>query len=260
MIRDEIGEASVHDFSAGNTVVFDELSSDDIYLYEAGDGEVVIVESLVFDLESTGDNDTLSISGYASTDVTVSAVRFDEDDVVLDFGGGDTIVLRDFLFGLQADAFASVETITFADGVSWNAVDLYRALLDDQISDGDDIVFLAEVDPLVADDPDLFVINAGLGDDAVIGTFADETLVFEAGGGHDVYNGVGGSDTVIIEGYSLDDMSFDDLRGNEVFVTFGNRTDSLYLDDIEFIVIDGVTYDLSVLAGELELVDTGGLV
>jgi len=93
----------------------------DTFLYDAGYGALTIDEE---DGAVSANNILTLGSGISANTATVSATA---DDIVLSFGGSDTITLAKALQSDGATAFG-VQAVQFADGTSWSYADLLAKL------------------------------------------------------------------------------------------------------------------------------------
>ena len=77
----------------------------DVYHYYAGDGADIVEDNGVFD------NDSIIFHDFDLADATISQIR-NTADVLIDFGGGDSVLVRNTLNGNNGD---QVESYQFAD-------------------------------------------------------------------------------------------------------------------------------------------------
>ncbi|WP_371395684.1 cadherin-like domain-containing protein [Fretibacter rubidus] len=204
------------------------------YIYNIGEGNDVIEEN------GSGDNDTVDIRGYSSTDATFSRVAGNDADVLITLGTGDSIRLVNTLNENFNDR---IESITFdGDGVTFTMADLRALFIADQITAGDD-----NVTGFLLND----IIEGGTGDDFLSGGDGSDTYIFNAGDGNDEIrdDGAGDLDVLDIRGFSSTDATFSTLPGspNNLLITFGNG-DSIFIrgtlnesfaNEIETITFDG---------------------
>jgi Ca2+-binding RTX toxin-like protein len=94
----------------------------DTYQYSQGDGNDIIEDN------GDGDFDRVVISGYASSEVSVSRYYLADDGIVLNFAGSstDSLTILNTLFGDNEDG---IEEIEFSDGVIWTMATV-QALLE----------------------------------------------------------------------------------------------------------------------------------
>lgn len=219
------------DFEAGGSEVSDD-GLDTTYRYSEGDGFVFIRDS--------GGTDRLEIDGYtlADAEVTVSAQYGDLDSALeISFAGGDRIVVSRFL---RPDDTFQIETIVFSDGTEIAVGDLAQALIDAQITDGDDVI---------VDNNASNTIEAGRGNDVIFGESGDDTYVFNRGDGRDIISDRSGDNTLVLNGYSLDEIVFTEAStSDDLIITFAGTNDSIVIEDgldgdFETLVVDGFSID-----------------
>ncbi len=93
---------------------------DDVYRYAAGEGADIIEDN-------GGGTDRIEITGYDSTQASVSRLYKGDDGLVITFAGGgeDRLTILNMLDGNVED---TVEEIAFADGVTWTVADVLNLL------------------------------------------------------------------------------------------------------------------------------------
>ncbi len=168
-----------HDILVGNR-------GGDTYEYGSSDGNVVIAEG-----SFTSGTDVLRVLDYALADASLSRSPIDPDDLVLDFGGGDVLTIRDFgqTFRLEQIVFnadsAIPESSTFAEVSS--------AYLSQQRSTGDDILIgMAALNE---------TLEGGLGNDLLDGGEGSDTYIVRRGeGDHEIRDtGIGDTDAIFFD-------------------------------------------------------------
>ena len=93
----------------------------DTFVYDAGYGALTIDEE---DNATTANNVLALGTGISPSAATLSAMA---DDIILSFGGSDTITLAEALQSNDIAAFG-VQSVQFADGTSWSYADLLAKL------------------------------------------------------------------------------------------------------------------------------------
>jgi len=147
----------------------------DTYLFSSGDGQDLVV---------TGETDTATTETILF-DESVSeesvAVRRNGNDVILDYGEGDSVTVRDF-FVAEGTTASAVDRVEFSSGTVWTAADLKAKVLlgDDQAN---------SIEAYSSDD--LLAGNAG--DDTLMGGSGDDTYRFSAGDGADLIDDESGN-------------------------------------------------------------------
>lgn len=173
----------------------------DTYLYNVGDGN-----DIIFDYQQ-GDStiDRLVFgSGITSSDLIFSRVAEDWNDIRISFAGrAGSIVIE----GQHWDD-SGIETIAFADGTSWNHVQMMARYVSAQQTAGDDTIWGS----LLAD-----VVEAGGGNDVVVTKNGNDTLI--GGIGNDRLEGGTGADTYVYSAGDGDDVIFDYQQGDSVVDT-----------------------------------------
>ncbi len=148
---------------------------DDTYLFASGDGQDIII---------TGETDAATTETVRFDD-TVSDqdvdVERDGDDLILAYGGDDTITVRDF-FLQEGNGVTAIDRVEFDNGTVWSVDDLKAAVL---IGDAQDNT----LEGYSSDD----LLTGNGGDDTLIGGDGDDVYRFASGDGEDVINDAAGS-------------------------------------------------------------------
>ena len=155
------------------------------------------------------------IQGYDVTDATITRVPGTGSDILIDFGGGDSIEVRGTLTG---GFFTEIETITF-DGpgtvTSFTSADLRHLLADQEATAGDDVIIGTSATD---------TLEGGLGDDFLSGQGSGDQYLYTFGDGHDTIwdRGGGSGDEVVIDGILSSDVTFERAADNldTVIMTF----------------------------------------
>ena len=222
----------------------------DVYHYYAGDGADIIEDNGIFDI------DRIIFHGFDQADATFTQVR-GGSDLLIDFGGGDSVLVRNTLNGDGGD---QVEQYTFED-VDLNVGTIFDLLILGASTAGDDIITGSAFSN---------TISGGLGDDYLSGRDGSDIYQYAAGDGADIIddNGIFDTDVLTITGYNSTDASFSRLPfSNNLLIDFGGGDSILIIngaiddggDRIETIGFD----DGSFTAAEIrqlayaELVTTG---
>ncbi|MCI4661101.1 MAG: AHH domain-containing protein [Neomegalonema sp.] len=151
----------------------------DLYLFAPGDGQDAIDEN------GFGDTDVLHLTGYTRAQTSLS---HEGADLLLGFeGSSDSVRLVNSLEDSLQDR---VEVIRFADGEEIGMADARAALLEAQVTSGDDTVTGFST----AD-----VLTGGAGDDLLEGMDGSDIYRFAPGDGHDVIHDRGFFDTDRVE-------------------------------------------------------------
>gem|GEM_PF-2274993 len=228
---------------AGNDILRRGDASD-IYRYSPGDGADIIVDDGVFD------NDRIEMSGFDLADATISQIR-GGSDLLIDFGGGDSIIVRNTLNG---DAGDQIEFFDFDDQTL--TITQMRALaVVEPATAGDDVITgSSQVD----------ILSGGLGNDFLSGADGSDTYNYAMGDGADIIedNGVFDTDVLIIAGYNLADASISRVPlTNHMLIDFGGG-DSITIingavsdsgDQIEQVTFDDGTLTASQMRGQIWL-------
>ncbi|MEM7730977.1 MAG: calcium-binding protein, partial [Pseudomonadota bacterium] len=175
----------------------------DTYVYDLGDGNDVIFEySTTSDGRQTYGN-VLQLGAGITTDNLVVTRHGDWDDVTLSFTDADGSILLDEQLRSDFSRYG-VDTISFADGTTWDYRQLTAAGLAQLKTDGDDTL----VGHKGTD-----TIEGGAGNDTIYGWDGWDTLI--GGAGDDRLEGGWGGDTYV---YDLGD-------GNDVIFEYSTTSD-----------------------------------
>lgn len=190
----------------------------DVYHYFAGDGADIIRDFGLFE------SDTVMFHGFNQADATISQI-LGTADVLIDFGGGDSVTIRNTLNGDGAD---QIEVYVF-DDITLSEVDIRSLAAIEPATAGDDIITGTAFSE---------TISGGLGDDYIQGLNGDDTYLYAAGDGADIIkeSGLFGSDTLTISGYNSSAASIKRVPfTNDLLIDFGGG-DSI-------LIINGATND-----------------
>ena len=222
-------------------------AGNDQYVYQVGDGDVRITDA------STDDLDRVLLVGLTSTDIEgIRRSPANGFDLILEFGGKDRLTLTDTL----GDVARGIESISFADGVTWTVDDMRAATLRHATSPYD-----SQIRGFTGDD----ILAGGPGNDLLMGGPGRDVYRFQVGDGNDVIDDRSESagDRVEVHGYGSTEVSVSRLyRGsNTVLLEFAGGTDSLTIHDglassasgVESIVFaDGVSWTRTELLDVLD--------
>ncbi|MBB3060167.1 calcium-binding protein [Microbulbifer rhizosphaerae] len=204
----------------------------DTYLFSAGDGQDLIV---------TGETDTATTETILF-DESVSeesvSVRRNGNDVILDYGDGDAVTVRDF-FVAEGATTSAIDRVVFSSGAVWTTEDLKAKVL---IGD-------VQANTIEAYSSDDLLIGNG-GNDTLIGGAGDDTYRFSAGDGADLIDDQAGTQDRIEftdvnpadvllrrDGDDLlitNTVSGDTVRVREQFSTLPGQVSTSAIDSIAF--------------------------
>ncbi|WP_137700266.1 VCBS domain-containing protein [Marimonas lutisalis] len=181
----------------------------DTYEFEAGDGRDVVWD------DGFGSTDVVRFLDYASTDASFISKPGDRSTVIIDFGNGDSVELRN---AVDTNASYEIEQVTFdGDGVTFTPEQLRQLLIHQSETAGDDSIVGFGLNN---------ELEGGLGDDFLTGKRGSDTYVFNMGGGRDriLDDGFSSTDTLRFTDYALADATFSRVAGyaNDVLISFAN--------------------------------------
>ncbi|MGM0740843.1 MAG: calcium-binding protein, partial [Pseudomonadota bacterium] len=214
-------------------------AGNDTYIFRRGDGQDVIADS-------AGSVDVLEIYGYLPSDITVTRISPEREEVVLSFiGTPDRITLR-------YDGDQGVDTVRFSDGTSWSKAELF-AMSIGQATPFDDTLVGSEL----AD-----TLNGLEGDDRLEGGEGDDLYVVAFGHGHDtiIETGSGGTADRLLLSEALPGQVTLSRSGDALIialpgggsVTLANQyaSDSGRIETIQF--SDATEWDIAAINARLE--------
>ncbi len=184
---------------------------------------------------------------HRAGDVTFKRRGTDENDLWLDLGNGEGVLIVD---ALSNSTTQTVESFAFADGTVLSVNDIRDILLANMPTNGADVVNAWYTDDTIA---------GGTGDDLLRGRDGADTYQFAAGDGSDVIEGDGYLDTDRLEitGYASTDAVITQVQndGDDVVIDFGNgdriltrntllESNSDHIEEIYF-AGDGVTLTMA---------------
>ncbi|MGV4797448.1 beta strand repeat-containing protein [Rhizobium sp. F40D2] len=159
----------------GNDVISGGYGND-TYFYTRGDGNDTIAE----DGLGNGNADKLVFTGVNASDVTLVRNGNDVTLVIAESaagaGDGGSVLIKTAVTDYYDQG---IETITFADGTSWDRANIRSHISYVGGTPGNDTI----TGTSGADS-----IHAGAGDDTLIGLAGDDVFVFRSGFGHDTIN------------------------------------------------------------------------
>jgi Ca2+-binding RTX toxin-like protein len=233
--------------------------SDDTYTFEQGFGHDVIEEG-VYIISYDDDDQIIFGDGLYSTNARLTR---DGDNLIIGFAGmSDTVtIVGQFTKLAYFQGWSDIETINFADGVSWTDPQIRVALIAQSTSTGADHTSgFAEAD----------VFYSSAGDDVIEGFGGGDLYHFGRGSGHDkVYESINTpyedqDDTLVFDS----DIAVADVRfvrdGNDLVISIVGASDTLTVvghfdyadfDDIElFRFADGTV----LTSADVEILATAG--
>jgi len=213
--RDDVLEGGL-----GNDTL-DGGSGNDTYVYTAGDGDDVILDS-GFGTGSSLD-DTLRLHGIATADVTLTRSLTDDDDVTLSFAGGGSVMLNE-QFG---NTIFRMEKIEFDDGTVWTMADIEHMVIG--------------LNPIVGTSAGE-TLNGTADPDSIQGLAGDDTLVGAGGSDIYLYSSGDGNDLIDDDAFAgtLDRLEFADLNVSDLIFSYklSNTKDLLIMVNATGEVID----------------------
>ena len=189
--------------SASNEVFLGGLG-DDIYVFDRGAGEDIVVDA-------GGDTDVVDMGSGVLVDFIVP--QRIGNDLLLEIGGTDRLTLTiSGQFNPNSDT--RVEEFRFEDGTILTASEIENMILSQQTSDGDDSIL-----GFFGND----IIKAGSGDDIINGD-----------GGLDIIDGGDGYDVLVLDGYASNYLVVTDGATTTVSHIY-NDTEAVSLTNVEVI-------------------------
>ena len=205
-------------------------------MFNLGDGNDIIAEY------SNQGIDTLNLgSGITTSNVQITRTGNSFSDLVLSFGGTDSITIRDYFYG-NSNA-GRVENIVFTDGTVWDFAALTSRLTTQGTANGDYLYGISGVSNRInglgggdqingAELND--VLDGGEGNDNIWGNAGNDTL--SGGLGNDYLSGDAGDDTYLFNlGDGNDTISdYDNTAGNidTAFFGIGIAADQIWLQQV----------------------------
>jgi Ca2+-binding RTX toxin-like protein len=180
---------------------------DDTYIINLGDGQDRIEES------TSGGRDTLQL-GAGITEATTE-LRREGYDLLLKFNDSDQVRVSNYF-----DSENRLESISFADGTSWDMAAVVQRLVYNGTEAGESISGLANygnrLNGLGGNDylyggTKADYLDGGAGNDTLAGNNGNDTYLFGKGSGQDVINEydstAGNTDTVVLSGLNPADVT-----------------------------------------------------
>jgi len=216
----------------------------DVYQYEAGGGY-----DTISDLGFVGQTDSLEIIGHTFASANFERTGTFSEDLLIDFGGGDLIIVEDFFRNFDQ---STLEEITFIDeALTLTRAQVFNLMIANQQTAGDD-----HIEGFDSND----TLEGGLGNDFMSGGRGDDLYIFNMGDGQDIisdYIQSGNTDTLEIRGYSSTEASYRLVPGSSadtsLIISFTNGDEIKLAGEfgsefggIENIIFtgDGVTADV----------------
>ncbi len=209
-------------------------TGNDTYIFNKGDGEDTIVESIRYWYDSPEDK-ILFGEGITVDDVIISRTG---NDLILTYGEGDVITVKDNYVHTNNN----IEFIEFADGTVLNADEIadkarvVRGTSGDDVLTGrtasggghnDDIFYAGDGNDIVYGYDGNDIIVGGKGNDHLEGGVGNDTYIFNKGDGEDTivesmrYWYDSPEDRIIFgEGITVDDVIIS-RTGNDLILTYG---------------------------------------
>ena len=255
-ILDGLGGNDTISGGNGNDMITGGLGNDrlegnggnDTYIFNIGDGQDIVDDG------GFNGTDTLQFNNRSLADATFTR-EGGSDTFTIIFANGDSVEVID---GLDA-SFGDIEQVVF-DDVILDVQGLRDAVIGDDATDGDDILFGTDgndiLDGLGGNDTisggnGNDMITGGLGNDRLEGNGGNDTYIFNIGDGQDIVDdgGFNGTDTLQFNNRSLADATFTREGGSDTFtIIFANGDSVEVIDgldasfgDIEQVVFDDVT-------------------
>ncbi|MEL6207060.1 MAG: calcium-binding protein, partial [Pseudomonadota bacterium] len=156
---------------------------DDTYVYAAGDGDDVIVET------GREVGDRLLLNGIAPSTVTLAPTSPTSSDILVTFGGlAGSVTLQD---NFDTGRSGLVDLIEFSDGTIWDRAEIERRAVDGQNTSGDDTIVGTR---------NAETFERSVGNDTLDGRRGADRYLFGAGDGQDTIQdtGIGGRDRIVL--------------------------------------------------------------
>ncbi|RAA05933.1 hypothetical protein DOT67_23805, partial [Ralstonia pseudosolanacearum] len=190
-----------------------------------GDGATAIDSSRV---QSSSQN-VLQLTGYNQSNL--QALRQDGNNLILDFGGGDTVKLTDFFLHAQNNAGRSdLSAVLFADGTQATMASL-MSTLGLHLANGNQTFRLPLSTPVK--------IYGGTGNETIQGGTNNSADTIVAGVGYSYITGFAGAATYVFErGDGIAEMETSGGQNNVLQLTNYNRSDLVLRQDGNTMVLD----------------------
>ncbi|WP_157771973.1 calcium-binding protein [Ralstonia solanacearum] len=200
-------------------------SGNNTYVYAQGDGAAAIDSSRV---QSSSQN-VLQLTGYNQSNL--QALRQDGNNLILDFGGGDTVKLTDFFLHAQNNAGRSdLSSVLFADGTQATMASL-MSTLGLHLANGNQTFRLPLSTPVK--------IYGGTGNETIQGGTNNSADTIVAGVGYSYITGFAGAATYVFErGDGIAEMETSGGQNNVLQLTNYNRSDLVLRQDGDTMVLD----------------------
>lgn len=182
----------------------------DTYLFAQGDGH----DTITFSTNSGAD--IISLVDFNQEDVSIRAIPSDNTrSISLQIISN---VSDDIITVLDAFDFSSSNgllRIDFADGSLWDAQEIAQRLLDSQMSDGNDIVYITTNGQ---------TIMAGAGDDVYSAADVNVNFVYSTGDGSDTFIAQFNDATLSFSDLTFEDLQFQISFPEEGRITLGSNS------------------------------------
>ena len=246
-------------------------AGDDTFVFDTGFGRDVLFASENDDLFVIEDEGPIVVPvggpeanavDFGSLNFTQATFSRSNRDLVITFDTGDRLLI---VGGLDDDGFVTNEVVSFTFADQTFTLEALNTELGGIDTDGIEVVGTDgndELDGTANDD----TLIGGLGDDQLDGGAGNDTYVWAAGDGRDSIFDSGSTadfDVLIIEGASLDDVSFVEAfggagspLGRTLIADFGRDGGILFnelsVDEIRFVNEDGDVTDVLTIQEILE--------
>ncbi len=200
-------------------------SGNNTYVYAQGDGATAIDSSRV----QNSSQNVLQLTGYNQSNL--QTLRQDGNNLILDFGGGDTVKLTDFFLHAQNNAGRSdLASVLFADGTQASMASL-MSTLGLHLANGNQTFRLPLSTPVK--------IYGGTGNETIQGGTNNSADTIVAGVGYSYITGFAGAATYVFErGDGIAEMETSGGQNNVLQLTNYNRSDLVLHQDGNTMVLD----------------------
>ncbi len=212
------------------------------YYHSTGDGSYTIRD---YDYHRD-DVDTLEFTDVTSTQAVLE--RLDQNHLLIGLPNGETVTIENYFIDQDRNL---IELIKFFDGVEFDKAAVI-ATVDGVVATEQTIIGTDGADSLIGA-TSLDQITGGRGDDQLSGREGDDTYIFAKGDGADIIRDAGdGTDTLLIHGYTRDEVSFSQLGrdGADLIIDMGSNGDRIT-------IVNGLLSEAADLIERVEFADGG---
>ncbi|MEP4857537.1 MAG: calcium-binding protein, partial [Lentilitoribacter sp.] len=191
-----------------------------IYIYSLGDGN-----DTIFDNSLQGEMDRLIFTDIKYDEVVFKGKNKDTDSIYdfveIHLPDGAIITLENYILHPHANG---IEFVELSDGTELDRAQVFQAVVDEQSSEGDDIIIGLQFDD---------ILDGGLGNDVLQGGTGADTYVYNFGDGNDIIQDISSLG-------ELDNLHLNDVNATDVIFS-GNENDDLIvtMSDGATITIEG---------------------